>query len=145
MKFSQFFNKRISSRENPRIVSNAIILDRRSVEDLKMKFPGVHRKHSGEHVTLDYGTNKYHENFGENVEVTVDGYAKDDMAEAVHVSIPGVRCDKPNPHITISYDDGVKPVYSNELLAKGYKKIQPFMLHGTVGSFINGKYTTEKP
>jgi hypothetical protein len=135
---------RISQRQ-PRIVSNAVVLDDISRAELKRAFPGAFQKYSGDHVTLDYGVNEYHKDFGKKVQVQVIGYAKDDKAEAILVSLNGVQCDKPHPHITISTAPGVAPVYSNELLAQGYEPVKtPLTLYGTVGSFVNGKYITEK-
>ncbi len=137
---------RISQRQ-PRIVSNAIILDDYSKSALKAAWAGKHSKYSGDHVTLDYGKNEYHEDFGKRVPITVLGYACDDKAEAILVSCGGVRCDNANPHITISTAPGVPPVYSNELLSRGpISDMLPksLSLHGIVGSFINGKYVTQK-
>jgi hypothetical protein len=135
---------RISSRQ-PKIISNAIILDDQSQRDIRNAHPGKHSKYSGHHVTLDFGKNEYHEDFGKQVQITVTGYANDDKAEAVLVSCGGTRCNNPSPHITISTEPGVKPVYSNELLAKGHEPVkQPLTLYGTVGSFVDGKYITEK-
>jgi hypothetical protein len=135
---------RISSRQ-PRIISNAIILDDASQGELKKHFPGKHSNYSGHHITLDFGKNEYHEDFGKKVQATVIGYANDDKADAVLVSCGGTHCDNRFPHITISTEPGVKPVYSNELLAKGHEDVEtPLTLHGTVGSFTDGKYITEK-
>lgn len=135
---------RISQRQ-PRIISNAIILDEQSQRDLKRVYTGKHPNYSSHHITLDYGKNEYHEDFGKKVSATVIGYKNDNKAEAVEVSLGGLRCDNSKPHVTISYENGIKPVYSNELLADGCDKVdKPLTLHGTVGSFVNGKYITEK-
>lgn len=135
---------RISSRE-PRIVTNAIVLDDASKAKLKEVFPGKHANYSGDHITLDYGKNEYHPDFGKEVNIPVIGYAKDDKCEAVLVDVGGIKCDNRYPHITISTAPGTKPVYSNELLANGHDGVdEPVMLRGKVGSFINGRYVTEK-
>ena len=134
---------RISARE-PKIISNAIILDDLSQRELKKRFPGKHPKYSGHHITISYGKNEQPEKFGEKVQIIAEGYANDDKAEALLVSCGGIHCDNTHPHITISTESSVKPVYSNELLSNGYDKIEPFVLYGTVGSYIRGKYITEK-
>jgi len=135
---------RISQRQ-PRIISNAIILDEPSQQALRSAYPGKHEKYSGHHVTLDYGKNQYHKDFGKKATVIVLGYAKDDKAEALLVSTGGIHSDNANPHITISTAPGVAPVYSNELLSKGNEGVdESLTLHGTVGSFVDGKYVIEK-
>lgn len=136
---------RLSQRQ-PRIVTNAIILDDQSRRELKKIFPGKHPNYSGHHITISYGKNEYPEKFGQKTQATVIGYKNDEKCEAVEVVLNGIKCDNLHPHVTISHENGIKPVYANELLARGYvKPTKPLTLHGTVGSFINGKYVTEKP
>ena len=135
---------RISQRE-AKVTSNAIILDGSSKRALKEMFPGKHANYHGDHITLDFGVNQYHKDFGKKVTANVIGYAKDDKAEAALVTLNGVQCDKPYPHVTISTAPGVSAKYSNELLAKGHEgEDAPLVLHGTVGAYVNGKYVTEK-
>jgi hypothetical protein len=73
---------------------------------------------------------------GQEVKLKVVGYAEDDKAQAVVV-----ECDVPSnnviKHITISHQPDVKPVYSNELLARGYKDVDGPLLTGIVVAFGN--------
>jgi len=62
--------------------------------------------------------------------VKVVGYAKNSFIECVVVEVNGdsERPDGKIYHITISHKEGHKPVESNDLLTKGYTKIDSFDL-----------------
>ena len=55
------------------------------------------------------------------------GYAEDENAQAVVVEVEGSsqRPDGGILHITICHNSSVKPYYSNNLIAKGFTKINP--------------------
>jgi hypothetical protein len=69
--------------------------------------------------------------------IKVVGYASDDKVDCVVVEINGSlkREDGKTFHITLSVDkeNGGKPVMSNDLIAKGWTKLeQPFVIYGTL-------------
>lgn len=70
-------------------------------------------------------------NIGAQALVQVLGYAEDEKAQAVLVR-PSVNSANRHPHITIATNHGVPPVYSNDLLAKGYTRKAGPILRGTV-------------
>lgn len=74
---------------------------------------------------------------GQDVELTVVGFGKDDQGQAVAVAtdLP-VLMDI--PHITMSTAEGVSPIYSNELLSKNMKEINGPTLKARIG-YSNGK------
>lgn len=63
------------------------------------------------------------EGFAEGSPVTlrVVGFAHDERGQAVLVS--GVESSNAHPHVTVATAEGTKPVYSNELLARGVTPI----------------------
>lgn len=65
--------------------------------------------------------------------VQVLGYAEDEKAQAVLVR-PSVASANRHPHITVATDHGVPPVYSNDLLAKGYTRKPGPILRGVVNT-----------
>lgn len=74
----------------------------------------------GHHVTLAFGVllDDVAQFVGQsfNVRATVNAHNGD--IQAVRVALPdGVPCGNAHPHITISAQDGVKPVASNAMLA----------------------------
>ncbi len=59
---------------------------------------------------------------GDTLELQVVGIASDDKGQAVLVELPeGIACKNAYPHVTISCAEGIKPKYSNELLADASK------------------------
>jgi hypothetical protein len=75
------------------------------------------------HVTLRFGvdlTPDIEEMLGKEVEVMVTADCSNDRVQALKVSLPGEvaqLCSNEHPHMTISTEDGVKPVESNNMLA----------------------------
>ena len=86
-------------------------------------FPAVHENVYADHVTLVFkpkesDLEKF--NIGSIVSLKVVGYAEDQDGSAVTVDLPPEikRHAQRNPHITISTAPGIKPFYSNKLIAK---------------------------
>ena len=115
------------------IIYNAVRLTNESVELLKNRFPPVHPNEFYHHMTINFGVKEYPETLGETVELTVVGYKEDESAQAVVVT--GISSKNKIPHITLSTAEGVKPVYSNQMLQDGFEQIEPFKITGTVSSF----------
>jgi hypothetical protein len=73
---------------------------------------------------------------GKKVHLQVIGYAADDHAQVVVVRSP-IPSDNRVPHITVA-TDGTPPRYSNDLLEKGWIKVNGPSISGTIG-FFDGK------
>lgn len=69
---------------------------------------------------------------GETVRVPIVGWAADERAQALVVDYPSRNA---TPHITLRLDSTTPPVYSNDLLARGYTKARGPILTGTVGYY----------
>lgn len=122
-------------------VYTAIFLKEEAKEALLKAFPPLHPKVFGHHATLIFykgaATPQAFEPYLEKeVEFEVIGVASDEKGQAVKVTLPAPYPEL-NPaqlhHVTISCVGS--PVYSNELLAKGWKDIPSFKLKGTVRHF----------
>lgn len=125
----------------PKPVYTAIFLDETSKEALLTAFPPIHPKVFGHHVTLVFKPGpevvKAFEPYLEKVvEFEVVGEASDDKGQAVKVTLPapyyGLAPGQMH-HVTISCVSS--PVYSNDLLKKGWKDVPPFKLKGTIRHF----------
>lgn len=97
-------------------------------------FPPRHPEVRADHVTLLFKpTTEQLEDMrrelgmGRRVPLRVTGVAEDDKAQALEVELPEeiARRGQRRPHVTISVAEGVQPVYSNELLEKGVRPIEP--------------------
>lgn len=87
-----------------------------------------------DHVTLRFRPSKAEVEktpVGENALVQVIGWAEDEKGQAVLVR-PSVASANRMPHVTISTAHGVNPVYSNQLLEKGYSRKMGPILRGIV-------------
>jgi hypothetical protein len=87
-----------------------------------------------DHVTLvfkPYPEDKLKYTFGEKVKLKVIGYTLSDKAQVVVVDTDQL-CKNSIPHITVSTNTGIKPFYSNQLLADGWEKCTPFLLDATI-------------
>lgn len=98
-----------------------IILDGSSRAQLLSSFPPMHPNVFAHHITVAFKPSveqaaRLAEECGREVDINIAGEASDENCQAVLVS--GVDSNNKMPHITISCADGVKPVYSNELLEK---------------------------
>ena len=80
------------------------------------------------HITCEFGVPEDAPLPKEVGYVRVVGIAEDDKAQALIVSVDGVT-ERPRGglyHITLSTADGVKPVYSNQMInEQGYMPIPP--------------------
>jgi len=73
---------------------------------------------------------------GQAVQLRCVGFAMDDKALAAQVEVD-ILCSNTNPHITMAVGSGIKPVYSNEMLAGGkadFRKCD-LPLTGTIKAF----------
>lgn len=120
----------------------AALLTKDSHNILLKTFPPLHDKVYAEHITLAFSPNKEVEDgfaaiIGNEVCIEVIGYAFDDNGQAIVVN--GVdRLDGETTHITISCAEGIKPVYSNELLEKQkIQKVDKLKLRGIIAKYTN--------
>lgn len=117
-----------------------------SVARLVSHFSPTHPNVYAEHMTIVFNPTEEQEQqlvpyCGKQVNFTVTGYAEDDKGQAVVVS--GVdRLGGGIPHITISCADGVKPVYSNTLLSKGYNPVKEIPLTGVISRYTKNGWDT---
>lgn len=123
-------------------IYTAIFLDDASVDALKKRYPPKHSKVHAHHVTLVFRPSPkdlevLEPHIGTEVLLDVVGEACDDRGQAAKVTVPPfLRLDEQVHHITISCAETISPVYSNELLKKGWPVIEPFLqLKGTVRHF----------
>ena len=121
----------------------AFVLDEKSRTNIFHRiYPPEHCDVIAHHVTMVSGVKKGLEQIALDLCPTIHsamvvGYVADDKGEAYVVSINGVthRMDEGVYHITISIDrsQGVKPVYSNQLIKeKGWTEVDPFEITGSV-------------
>jgi len=122
-----------------KVVFTAIVLPEAYKSALFKAFPPKHNIVQDGHVTLAFRPGKLPDNLGEEITFEVYGYANDDKADAVAVKLFDVESNNEIPHITLSVRQGTSPVYSNELLNKGYNAVEPLTLKGVVGAFIQGQ------
>lgn len=112
----------------------AVVLSEGSVEKLRQAFPPTHVTEYYHHLTVVFQPSteqmaQYESLLGSFVTLTVVGHAHDERGQAVRV-----KCDLPvaniHPHITLSCSEGVKPVYSNQLLERGWEEVDGIILEG---------------
>ena len=122
-----------------------VFLDDSSRTRLLRDFPPKHPNVYADHVTLVFRPKEGElEEFdmGEEVEIEVVGYAEDESGSAVTVKLPPKlkRLSQRNPHVTISTANGVKPFYSNKLIAKtdAVQKVRARSYTGVVDGFPRG-------
>lgn len=138
----------LSSRERKalKVVYTGAFLGEESREALLATFPPVHAKPIAHHMTIAFGPSSDEVSatpVGEEVDLTIVGVAEDEKAQAVVVESPLSK--NAIPHITISVADGVSPVYPNELLAKGYRRLAtPVSVRARVGAFAKGRPMFER-
>lgn len=126
-------------------VFSAILLDEGSKKALFDRFPPKFKNIQDGHITLQFRPKTLPDNLGEKVNFTVYGYAKDNKADAVSVKLYDVVSNNEIPHITLSVNQDVKPVYSNELLSRGYEAVEPFDLTGQIAVFTRSQGYVVKP
>jgi hypothetical protein len=104
-----------------------------------MAFIPKHPKVYAHHMTVEFNpSDEAIESLplGQLVKLRVVGYAADEFGQAVVVEPIGVTSKNTIPHITISVNKK-SPVYSNELLGKGYEPVLSFEIYGRVGLFTD--------
>jgi len=134
--------------KKPRFIS--IKLTEESRANLLQAIPPLYENVFADHVTLRYKANEIDVNIFQalkekitKIDLRVFGYASNEKGQAVCVvyvgEIDGKQIFLPPtnnkvPHITISCADGVKPVYSNELLedADNILRIDDLHLEGNL-------------
>jgi hypothetical protein len=127
----------------------AIKLDEHSKTLLLSKIPPIHTNIFAEHMTVAFRPSDFVEKslmarLGEQVMLTVMGIAYDDKGQAAIVDSQSVkRTDNGDAHITISCASGVKPVYSNTLVSRGWVPIAAFAISGTIARFTKNGWETQ--
>lgn len=117
----------------------AIFLDDTSKRRLLMWWRSAVREPTlpviyADHVTLKFNPSKAEIDryqIGENALVQVLGFASDEKCQVVLVR-PSVSSTNRLPHVTIATARGINPVYSNQLLSKGYSRKSGPILRGVV-------------
>ena len=108
-------------------------------------FPALHDKIHADHVTVLFKPS--HENLedlknngllGKIFNIRLKKYFEDESGQALTVEVKG--CSFPegkNPHITVSTNKGVKPVYSNDLIKNvDGKDVEPTVLQGIMWWYV---------
>lgn len=122
------------------IIYSGAFLPEESRSALLAAFPAKHPKILAHHMTIAFKPSDDDVQslpLGQLIKLSVVGYAEDEFGQAVVVQPHGVASRNAIPHITISVDKK-SPVYSNELLAKGYQTVIPFEIYARVGLFTDG-------
>lgn len=122
------------------VVYAGAFLPEESRAALLSAFPAKHPKVLAHHMTIAFKPTEDEIAglpLGQLIKLRVVGHAADEYGQAVAVEPVGVVSKNAAPHITISVDKK-SPVYSNELLAKGYEKVIPFEIYARVGLFMDG-------
>jgi len=114
-------------------------------EGLKEKFPQVHPNSFYHHSTNEFKPDSLEGlPVGEKQQLKITGRLTTDKVDVLLVDNP--NSSNPNPHITLSTADGVKPFESNAEIQANLDKIQPLddTVDTTVG-YNDGKDRTEPP
>lgn len=114
-------------------------------EKLKEKFPPVHPNSFYHHSTNEFKPDSLEGlPVGEKQQLKITGRLTTDKVDVLLVDNP--NSSNPNPHITLSTADGVKPFESNAEIEANLDKIQPLddTIDTTVG-YNDGKDRTEPP
>lgn len=109
-------------------------LSKAVLREYATKHPNIY----ADHLTLCFDPTpeqdaEYMKRIGQTVELSCVGYASDNKGEAMVVD--GIESRNTIPHITLSCANGVRPSYSNTLLAKGFTSISPIRLLGFIGRY----------
>lgn len=106
---------------------DALVIDEKSRDKLAEIFPPKYPEFIGHHTTLKFGVKKNDDVPQLPSSMKVVGHSEEDGLEALVVELDGKskREDGSVYHITWSLDrnKGKKPVHSNSLVSKGWKKI----------------------
>lgn len=108
----------------------ALVLDKKSRQELQKKFPPKYPDFIGHHITLKFGVPKDTKKPSQPKTIEVVGHKDDGKGvEALVVAVNGKtqRPDGSTYHITWSIDRsaGRKPVDSNKVLKGGFDKVEP--------------------
>ena len=88
-------------------------------QKLKEQFEPVHPNTFYHHCTIEFGARQELPNEGENVNLKIVGRLTTNRVDSF-------QGDKPNPHITLSTAEGVKPAESNIALEENSANIHWF-------------------
>ena len=130
----------------PTVVYSAILID--ASDRKRITENAVHPNLYGEHVTLWYhgsdgGTATPYA--GERVELHLTSHFSDDKGEAWLVECGNVHVreiKEPSQvmHVTVSCADGIKPVYSNELVRHAFADdTEGFIVHGRIAYYMSDR------
>lgn len=121
-----------------KVVYTAVFLTKESRSLLLKEYSPKFHDIKADHMTIQFQPKPEDVkklDLGQMVTLKVIGYAEDNKVQAVVVE--GFDSKNSIPHITISVAPGSKPVLSNQLLNKGYEKVNGPILHGIVSTFPN--------
>lgn len=111
----------------------AYVLEPQSRQALLSHFKPKNHEVICEHITFKFPAKSSDDLPPEVRTAHVIGYAEEDGLEALVVEIDGhkLRPDGKRYHITLSLDRALnkKPMQSNALIAKGFKHINPILIH----------------
>jgi hypothetical protein len=120
-----------------KVIYLGVFLTAESREQLLARFPPAFTDVHADHVTLIFRPTDEERAalpLGKVALLEVIGISRDEKAQAV--LIRGVESRNAHPHITISTAPGTKPVYSNELLARGgWEPVTGVTLEGIYDTF----------
>lgn len=94
------------------------------------KFPAKFNNVVAHHITYKFKVTES-EPIPEHCELKVIGYSSNENIECLVVEVNGsiVRPDQKVYHLTLSHNDGAKPVHSNDLLAEQkWTSLDPFTI-----------------
>jgi len=98
----------------------------------------VHSKKYAHHMTIKFKPSPSEVlalPIGAPVTLQIVGWAGDEKGQVVEVKASGgIKSGNTTPHVTVA-TDGTSPVYSNDLLARGIKRVAGPTLKGRVGLF----------
>ncbi len=123
------------------IIYSAIVLSNTSriLSIIHPKFSKVYCYH----ITLKFGNQNIPDFIGKTINIQLLSYCYDNNIDAVKVKILDNEidsyCNNNISHITISTNNNVKPVYSNQMLMNTHHEIEldNFIITGIVGCFTN--------
>jgi len=108
-----------------------IFLTPQSKEKLKQAISPKFKQKSGDHLTILYNPDeedleRFSPYIGKHVVLTATHIVGNDRVQAIRIK--DIETERGVPHITISWDDGVSPAESNELVATEIgQPIQPWL------------------
>jgi len=109
-----------------KIIYSAVFVNK---EELMEKYPPVHPNEFYHHVTIEFKPKSIeHLQIGEEVKMNIIGRLTNDRVDVLLVDL--LASKNPNPHITLSTAEGIKPFQSNEEIIKHLNKVEP--LHETI-------------